>query len=165
MATGQRKLLLITIDCFSKLVEAEPLARITEQLAVSGQRLKEWCEGYGIQQAFTSVAYPQGNGQDEVTNWENLSVLRTRLNHVEGSWVDELPTMLWALHTTLKEVAGVTPFHLVYDGEAAIPVEVGIDSDQVQLYDKGNAERRLMELDLVDKMWGKAVVCLTAYRQ
>ncbi|XP_042460737.1 uncharacterized protein LOC122044292 [Zingiber officinale] len=28
-----------------------------------GQQLKEWCEEYDIQQAFTSVAYPQSNGR------------------------------------------------------------------------------------------------------
>ncbi|XP_042414696.1 uncharacterized protein LOC122003691 [Zingiber officinale] len=50
-----------------------------------------------------------------------------------------------------KEGTGVTPFHLVYGGEAVIPVEVGIESDQLQQYDVDNAERRQLELDLVDE--------------
>ena len=32
MATGQRKFLLVAVDYFSKWVEAEPLAKITEQM-------------------------------------------------------------------------------------------------------------------------------------
>ncbi|XP_042432877.1 uncharacterized protein LOC122019482 [Zingiber officinale] len=47
-------------------------------------RLKEWCEGYDIQQTFTSVAYPQSNGQAEVTNREIFRILRVWLDHVRG---------------------------------------------------------------------------------
>ncbi|XP_042460304.1 uncharacterized protein LOC122043794 [Zingiber officinale] len=106
----------------------------------AGQRLREWCEGYGIQQAFTSVAYLYSN-----------------------SWVDELPSVLWVIHTTPKEGTGATPFHLVYGGEAVVPVEVGFESDWIQYYNEDNAERRLLELDLVEEVCAKATVRLMAY--
>ncbi|XP_042454987.1 uncharacterized protein LOC122039038 [Zingiber officinale] len=112
---------------------------------------------------FTSVAYPQSNGQAEVTNWEILRGLRTRLNHAEGSGVDELSSVLWALRTTPKEATDVTPFQLVYGGKAVVPLEVGVESDRVQLYDEGNGEWRLIELDLVDEAQDKVVVQLMAY--
>ncbi|XP_042401038.1 uncharacterized protein LOC121991079 [Zingiber officinale] len=60
---------------------------------------------------------------------------------------------------------GATPFHLVYGGEAVVPVEVGVKSDRIQHYSKDNAERRLLELDLVDEPRAKAVVRLMTYRQ
>ncbi|XP_042386566.1 uncharacterized protein LOC121978264 [Zingiber officinale] len=82
-----------------------------------------------------------------------------------GSWVDELPGVLWALCTTPKEGTGATPFHLVYEGEAVVPIEVGIESDRVQQYDADNTERRQLELDLVDEARAKATVRLMAYRQ
>ncbi|XP_042418070.1 uncharacterized protein LOC122006578 [Zingiber officinale] len=66
---------------------------------------------------------------------------------------------------TPKEGAYVTPFHLVYGGEAVVPVEVRIEYDQVQQYDADNSERRQLELDLVDETRAKAVTHLTAYRQ
>ncbi|XP_042396809.1 uncharacterized protein LOC121986954 [Zingiber officinale] len=81
-----------------------------------GQKLKEWCEGYDIHQAFTS----------------------------EGT--------------------GATPFHLVYGGEAVVPVEVGVESNQIQHYNENNAERRPLELDLVDEARAKAALRLMAYR-
>ncbi|XP_042467599.1 uncharacterized protein LOC122050789 [Zingiber officinale] len=59
----------------------------------------------------------------------------------------------------------MTPFHLVYGGEAIVPVEVGIESDRTEHYDENNAEWRRLELDLVDKTRAKAVVRLMAYRQ
>ncbi|XP_042409876.1 uncharacterized protein LOC121999237 [Zingiber officinale] len=115
--------------------------------------------------AFTSVEYPQSNGQAKVANWKILRILRVRLDHVGGSWADELPGVLWAICTTPKEGMGVIPFHLIYGGEAVIPVEVRIESDRLQQYSEENAERRLLELNLVDKVRAKAAARLTAYRQ
>ncbi|KAG6472849.1 hypothetical protein ZIOFF_070327 [Zingiber officinale] len=190
MATGQRKFLLVTVDYFSKWVEAEPLAKITKQMVkkfiwqniicrfgiprrlisdngrqFTGKLLEDWCKSYGIEQHFTSVAYPQSNGQAEVANREILRILRARLNHWGGSWVDEVSGVLWAIRTTPKEGTGVTPFHLVYGDEAVVPVEVGVESARIQNYDEDNAERRNMELDLVEEERAKASVRLMAYRQ
>ncbi|XP_042386806.1 uncharacterized protein LOC121978541 [Zingiber officinale] len=130
----------------------------------AGRKLKEWCEEYGIQHAFTSVVYPQSNGQVEVANREILRILRVRLDHIGGSWVDELPGVLWAIRTTPKEGTGITPFHLVYGDEAIVPVEVGVESNRIQHYSEDNAERRLLELDFVDETRDKEVVRLMAYR-
>ncbi|XP_042387717.1 uncharacterized protein LOC121979788 [Zingiber officinale] len=82
-----------------------------------------------------------------------------------GSWVDELSGVLWAIRTTPKEGTGVTLFHLVYGGEAIIPVEVGVESDRVQRYDEDNVEWRQLELDLVDEARARTAVRLTSYRQ
>ncbi|XP_042425810.1 uncharacterized protein LOC122013626 [Zingiber officinale] len=64
-----------------------------------------------------------------------------------------------------KEGIGAMPFHLVYGGEAVIPVEVGVESDRIQHYNEDNAKRRFLELDLVDEARAKAAVRLMAYRQ
>ncbi|XP_042410200.1 uncharacterized protein LOC121999607 [Zingiber officinale] len=79
--------------------------------------------------------------------------------------VDELPGVLWVLQTMSKEGTGMTSFHLVYGGEAIIPVEVKIESDWTEHYDESNAERRCLKLDLVDETRAKAAVRLMAYRQ
>lgn len=83
---------MVTVDYFTKWVEAEPLTRITEgemmkflwkniccrfglpRVLVSnnGNQFKgsisEWCAQMGIKQHFTVVAHPQANGQAEVIN-------------------------------------------------------------------------------------------------
>ncbi|XP_042374976.1 uncharacterized protein LOC121969120 [Zingiber officinale] len=84
---------------------------------------------------------------------------------IQGNWVDELPGVLWAIRTTPKEGTGVTPFHLVYDGEAVVPVEVGVESNRIQHYNEDNAEWRLLELDFMDETRDKVAVWLMAYRQ
>ncbi|XP_042448658.1 uncharacterized protein LOC122033622 [Zingiber officinale] len=73
--------------------------------------------------------------------------------------------MLWAICTTPKEGAGVTPFHLVYGGEAVVPVKVGVESERILDYDKDNAKRRQLELDLINEERAKAVARLMEYRQ
>ncbi|XP_042460714.1 uncharacterized protein LOC122044263 [Zingiber officinale] len=108
---------------------------------------------------------PLSNKQTEFANREILRILRVRLNHVRENWVDELPGVLWTIRTTPKEGMGVTPFHLVYGGEAVVPVEIRVESDRMQSYSEYNAERRLLELDLVDEARAKASFRLMAYRQ
>ncbi|XP_073016849.1 uncharacterized protein [Primulina eburnea] len=93
IAPAQKKFLLVAVDYFSKWVEAEPLAIITENDVLKflwksivcrygvprrlisdngrqfqGAKIEAWCKEMKIQQVFTSVAYPQSNGQVEVTN-------------------------------------------------------------------------------------------------
>ncbi|CAA0822343.1 Unknown protein, partial [Striga hermonthica] len=92
MGTGQRKFLVVAVDYFSKWVEAEPLAKITEEKMIQflfnnvccrfgipkvlisdngtqfqGKQIQTWCLDIGIKQRFASVAHPQTNGQAEVT--------------------------------------------------------------------------------------------------
>ncbi|CAA0815728.1 Unknown protein, partial [Striga hermonthica] len=90
MGTGQRKFLVVAVDYFTKWVEAEPLAKITEEKMIQflfnniccrfgvpkvlisdngtqfqGKRIQAWCLDMGIKQRFASVAHPQANGQVE----------------------------------------------------------------------------------------------------
>ncbi|KAL0313645.1 UNVERIFIED_CONTAM: Transposon Tf2-12 polyprotein [Sesamum radiatum] len=108
-ATGQRKFLIVTVDYFTKWVEAEALTKITENEVIkflwknivcrfgiprafvsdngtqfSGNKLREWCKGLSIKQFFTSVSNPQANGQTEVTNRTILQHLKTRLGSAKG---------------------------------------------------------------------------------
>ncbi|XP_042457606.1 uncharacterized protein LOC122041838 [Zingiber officinale] len=135
------KVPVVAVDYFSKWVEAEPL------------------------QALTSVAYPQSNEQTKVANHEILRILHARLDHVGGSWVDKLPSVLWGICMTPKEGTGVTPFHLVYGGQTVVPVEVRVESDRIQHYSEDNTDQRLLELDLVGEARTKAASRLMAYRQ
>ncbi|XP_042425981.1 uncharacterized protein LOC122013824 [Zingiber officinale] len=111
------------------------------------------------------MAYPQSNGQTEVTNREKVWGLKVKLDHVGGNWVEELPSILWAYRTTPRESTGLTPFHLVYDNEAVVSVEVGVPSIRRLLYDPKNTERRLSKLDLISETREKTVARLTAYRE
>ena len=48
-------------------------------------------------------------------------------------WDDRLPYALWGYQTTVRTSTGATPFLLVHESEAVLPVEVKIKSVQVAI--------------------------------
>ena len=119
MAVRQLKFLVVGIDCFTKWVEAEALATITEKnirnfvwrniiyrygiprviVSDNGKQFdnsefRDFCSELGIKNHFSSPAHPQANGQVEVTNRSLLKIIKTQLERVKGIWPDELPSVL-----------------------------------------------------------------------
>ncbi|XP_075515432.1 uncharacterized protein LOC142550080 [Primulina tabacum] len=89
-----------------------------------------------ITQSFTSVAYPQANGQTKVVNRIIIQALKTRLQG-KGK---------------------------VYGSEAVLPVEIGKTSSRVESYPDDNDQSRAMELDLVEEKRDRAFIRMEAYR-
>ncbi|KAL0456135.1 UNVERIFIED_CONTAM: hypothetical protein Slati_0952700 [Sesamum latifolium] len=122
LAPGQRKFLLVAIDYFTKLVETEPLVRITEgevmkfiwkniicpfglpQELISdngrqfqGQMIQDWCAGLHIKQRFTLVSHPQANGKVEVTNRILVQGIKKRLDKIRrqlGQRIDQCSVVI-----------------------------------------------------------------------
>ena len=59
------------------------------------------CSDLGIKHFFSSPAYPQSNGQAEISNKVILNGIKKRLEKARGRWVEELPSVLW-MHRTTK---------------------------------------------------------------
>lgn len=108
-AKGQVKFLVMVIDYFTKRVEAEPLATITEERIrgfvwkniicrfglprviipdngrqFDNNRFKTYCSSLGISNHFFSLAHLQANGQVEVTNQTLVRVIKRRLDGKKG---------------------------------------------------------------------------------
>ena len=176
-ALRQLKFLVVGINYFTKWVEAEPLATITEKsirtfvwrniicrygilrvlVLDNGKQFdnsafRDFCLDLGIKNHYSSPAHLQANGQVEVTNRTLLKIIKTRLEGAKGIWPDELPSVLWAYQTTVRTPTGKTPFRLTYGADAVIPVEVGLTSYRVQNYTEDkNKEAMCLKLDLVDE--------------
>src|SRR5437016_1043576 len=127
-APGGYTHLFVTIDKFTKWIEAKPVATITAAKAkeffqdivvrfgvpnriitdngtqFTGSKFKDWCEELGIKMCYASVAHPQSNGQVERANGMVLQGIKTRvfdrLKPYAGKWARELPSVLWALRTS-----------------------------------------------------------------
>lgn len=74
---------------------------------------------------------PQTNGQAESVNKIVLKCIKKSLEAAKGSWVDDLPRVLWSTRTTTKEAIGQSPYDLVYGIEDVLPVEVGTPSPRI----------------------------------
>ena len=48
----------------------------------------------GITNRYSTLAYPQGNGQAEIVNKVIVNGLKMRLDDAKGKWVEELPHIL-----------------------------------------------------------------------
>ncbi|XP_022859989.1 uncharacterized protein LOC111380608 [Olea europaea var. sylvestris] len=118
-ARGGSSFAIVAIDYFTKCVEAEPLAKITEANTskflwkniicrfgipysiVSGdgrqfdnKKVRSLCEELGIKKHFSMPHHPQANGQVEAVNKTSKHVLKRKLDVSKGAWVDELPQVL-----------------------------------------------------------------------
>ncbi|KAL2240906.1 UNVERIFIED_CONTAM: Retrovirus-related Pol polyprotein from transposon [Sesamum indicum] len=115
------------------------------------RRITKWCKELKIAQHFTAVGNPQVNGQTEVTNRTILQHLKTQIV-AKGSWVEELPGVLWAYRTTLQTATGETPFCLVYETEAIIHIKMGEESQRVMTYDsETNQDERSFDLITIEE--------------
>ncbi|XP_071739603.1 uncharacterized protein [Rutidosis leptorrhynchoides] len=86
-----------------------------------------------IQQSFTSVAYPQANGQVEVTNRDIVARIK-------------------AHRTTPKDRINKTPFNLVYETGAVISAEVLVPTNRIITFDEQQNDEALREnLDALEE--------------
>ncbi|KAK3003569.1 hypothetical protein RJ639_018904 [Escallonia herrerae] len=189
-ATAQRRFVIVAVDYFTKWVEAEALATISEKkcedffwravvcrfgiprvlVTDNGKQFdnptfRTFCANLSIEQRFTSVAHPQTNGQTEVTNRTLLQGIKKKLDGAKGLWVDELPKILWAYNTTTRTSTGETPFSLSFGTDALIPVEIGLPSLRLTTHDPVQNEEDLRaNLDLLDERREQAAVRLAPQR-
>jgi ribonuclease HI len=189
-ATGNRQWLIVATDYFTKWVEAEPLARITDSesrkfiwkniitrfgiprcfISDNGTQFdsgpfKKYCSEFGIRNHFSSPAYPQGNGQAESSNKTILNGIKKRLEEAKGRWVEELPTILWTFRTTPRSSTGETPYSLTYGVEAVIPLEVGLPTLRSEQYDQEDNELMLAkDMDLAQERRDLAMIKLASYQ-
>ena len=130
-ALRQLKFLVVDIDYFTKWVEAEALATITEKNICSfvwrniicryriprvlvsnngkqfdNSAFRDFCSELGIKNHYSSPAHPQANGQVKVMNWSLLKIIKTRLEGAKDIWPDELPSVLWAYRTIARTPTG-----------------------------------------------------------
>nr|XP_009386626.1 PREDICTED: uncharacterized protein LOC103973709 [Musa acuminata subsp. malaccensis] len=176
-ASGQRKYIIVGVDYFTRLVEAEPLATITESQVerfvwrnlitrfglpqsivtdngpqFADRRFQEFCAKHKIQLRFSSVAYPQANGLAEVTNRSIVDDLKRRVSAARSAWIDELPSVLWALRTTPKTPTGESPYSLTFGTEAVLPSEVAIPTPRTADYgEEASGEGLRFNLDLLEE--------------
>jgi transposase InsO family protein len=193
-APGGYTHLLVTVDKFSKWIEACPITNLRAEQVVSfftdiihrfgvsnsiitdngsqftGRKFLEFCDKHHIHVDWAAVAHPQTNGQVERTNDMILQGLKPRifdrLNKSGRKWLQELSSVIWSLRTTPSRAMGFTPFFLVYGAEAVLPTNLEYGSPKVKGYDE-NANQRARDnsLDQLDEAHTMALMHSARYQQ
>ncbi|GFZ06814.1 hypothetical protein Acr_18g0009840 [Actinidia rufa] len=131
----------------------------------TNDKFKLFCSDLAISHHFSSPGHPQANRQVEVTNRTILRNLKARLERSKSEWAEDLPSILWAYHTTSRIPTGETPYSMVFGTESVIPVEIGMPSIRTSNFDKESNEAELrLNLDLLEERREKAELRQAAYK-
>jgi transposase InsO family protein len=185
------KFLVIAIDYFTKWVEAEPLAIITEKniqnfvwktvicrfdiprvlicnnvKQFDNPRFSQFSQELGIHNHYSSPGHPQANGQVEVTNQSLLKLIKTRLEGANGLWPEELLSVLWAYRMMVRIPTRDIPFRMTFGTEAVVLIEIGLTTFRTSAYDNWQNEGQIrLNLDLVDEVREKAEARMERYQE
>jgi transposase InsO family protein len=187
------RFLIVTIDTFTKWMEAMSVVNIMQKAAIkflqriiymfgvpkwvlidNGTRFKggkfaRCCSDFGIKHQPSSTVHPQMNGQVELANRLILQGMKTRIfNDLEAkgkNWHKELPSMLWALRTNINRTTIDTPFHLVYGVDAVLPPEIFLELARVAQFNKDQAEARELDSNLLEEKRDTALANVRKYQE
>jgi transposase InsO family protein len=156
--------LLVSVDKFSKWIEARLISKIKSEQVVlfftdvihrfgvpncivtdngaqfTGRKFLEFCDDYHIRVDWSAVAHPNTNGQVERANGMILQGLKlrifNRLNKFGRRWLAELPSVIWSLRTTPSRAIGLMSFFMVYGSEVVLPTDLEYGAPRIRAYDE-----------------------------
>lgn len=139
---------------------------LDNSLQFDNQAFQRYCCELGIRNRYSTLTYPQSNGQTKATNKVIVDGLKKRLDKVKGKWVDELPHVLWAYRTTSRRSTWETVFSMAYGSKMVIPLEIGLLTMRTDQFDNNRNEQLLSaNLDLIEERREIVTVKLAHYQQ
>jgi hypothetical protein len=142
---------LVATDYFTKWTEAVPLKNMTHGEVIQfilehiihrfsipqtlttdqgssfmSHQVRDFAESLKIKLLSSSLYYAQANGQAESSNKILIKLIKKKIEENPKRWHEVLSEALWAQHIFKYSATKVTPFELVYEQEAILPVEVNL---------------------------------------
>ena len=187
------KFILAATDYFSKRVEAVALKEVKAEnvehfirtnliyrfgvparmISDNGpsfrsKQIEKMSAKFKIKHHFSTGYNPAANSQAEAFNKVLCKLLKKVVSQNKRHWHEKLLESLWAYRTTTRTPTGMTPYSLVYGGEAVLPLEIQIASLRVAIHEKLTedeaAKLRLSELDNLEEKRLQALQNLEAYQ-
>nr|GEY10908.1 putative reverse transcriptase domain, ribonuclease H-like domain protein [Tanacetum cinerariifolium] len=136
-ARGGAKFVIVAIDYFTKWIKAKPLVKITCKEVIHFA-MDNIIFRFGLPRVIVTDNGAQlANRLVERANRSLMEGIKTRLGREKAGWVDELPNVLWAHRTSIKQSNEETPFSLTYSSEAFILAEIGIPTYRTLMIREG----------------------------
>jgi hypothetical protein len=186
--------MLVAVDKFTKWIEATPVTTQDSTAAINfiksivfcfgvphsiitdngttftSKEFNNYCDSMEIKLNFASVAHPQTNGQVKKANDLICSGIKKRLlaplEKAKHALVDELPSVLWSLRATPNAATQETPFFLVHDAEAVLPIKITQEAPRILGYDKDSSNEALQDdVDALDEAWDVVLSRTAQYQQ
>ncbi|RVW34371.1 hypothetical protein CK203_092145 [Vitis vinifera] len=156
-SSSGHEFILVAIDYFTKWVEAASYARLTSYGVASFIRSHIICR-YGVPHELISDRGVHFRAKVD-TLVKRYSIRHHRSSHFA----------LWAYRTSFRTSTGATPYSLVYDMEAVLPVEIEMGSLRValkqQIPEADWAQARFDQLNLLDERRLRATNHVHAYQR
>ena len=128
-------------------------------LQFDSKSFRRYCCELGITNIYSTLAYPQGNGQAQTVNKVIVNGLKKMLDDAKGKWVEELSHVLWTYRTTPHKSTWETPFSMTYGAKDVIPLKTGFPTLKTSLFSP-SSNNNLLErsLDLIEERRESAMV-------
>jgi transposase InsO family protein len=159
-----QKIMLVTIDYFTKWVETIPIKTVTSgnmidfvnehilhgfgipQTITTDQgsqftsgEFEEYANSLGIKLLNSSPYYAQANGQAEAANKGIIKLIKHKIDENPKQWHMVLNRALWAYRMACHGETKVSPYQLVYGYDAILPWELKTGSRGTSLQDQLSA--------------------------
>jgi len=178
-ASNGDRFILVTIDYFTKWVEAASYANVTRKVVIklikrelicryglpckiiidnatnlNNKMMSELCDEFKIQHYNSFSYHPKVNGAVESAN-KNIKKIIQKMVVTYKDWHEMLPFALHGYRTSVRTSTRATQFSMVYGMEAVLPFEVEIPSLRVlmetQLEEAEWVQARYDQLNLIDE--------------
>nr|KYP42717.1 Pro-Pol polyprotein [Cajanus cajan] len=151
------KYIIVAIDYFTKWVEAIPVKEVDQKEVINfiedhtifrfgipqtintdqgtiftGRKVVQYAQSRGIKMITSTPYYAQANGQVEAANKVIIALIKKYISGKPQNWHETLLQVLWAYKNSPKNATQTTPYKLVYGHEAVLPIDINLQSVQVQ---------------------------------
>ncbi|MCO5570707.1 hypothetical protein L7F22_024435 [Adiantum nelumboides] len=119
-------------------------------------------ENLSIKHVHSTPYYPQCNDLVKKTNGVLCKIITKHVRNRPQDWDKHLTAALWVYRTSFKVSTQFTPYHLVYEQEALLHIEVEIGSLRVlakdATYSKEKLEQRILDLQQLELEYREAAI-------
>ena len=130
--------------------------------------MSKLCNDFGFKQHNSSMYNAPANGLAEAFNKTLCNLLKKVVGKSKRDWHERVEEVLWAYRTTYRTPTQATPYSLVYEVEAVLPLERQIPSLRIAIQEclstEDNVRLRLEELEALDEKRLEAQQRLKCYQ-